>query len=485
MFLSFLASTVLTSSPACLEVLDEIESKIQSNYVALALYRDNARERVEQATERYRRHRALASHVAMNDVLGCTRVLQAYVRSYDDPHLFLNSSPDLVPEQAEQRRASAPRIDVSPQILRQQALSATGRGPLVGIWAADGFEVAILPEGGGGFVAVVVESESEFWNAGDIAARFRQIGDEMEAVRYRAEDRAIVRTDYRVVSDAILSMPPQDWGRIAPAPQGLVGEWDPYNPRAPRFERISDDVAWVAIPTLSPSQIGDTLQAIAEDHRDDMLAADLLVVDLRGNNGGSASAIAPLDPFILTRDAREGFAADPYSPVLLSSPETNRYYAALVERMPPGLERDVFAEFVRRMEANPGTLQPLLTDPAHIALYNDARIPQALYPQPDHVALLVDGDVVSAGEAVLLRAGRSQRVTSFGASTRGSIDYQQVLMLTVGDGELQFALGYPLMADSPHLPAGGHNQNGVPVDVPLHGEPDGWPSQILDYYDLQ
>jgi hypothetical protein len=41
------------------------------------------------------------------------------------------------------------------------------------------------------------------------------------------------------------------------------------------------------------------------------------------------------------------------------------------------------------------------------------------------------------------------------------------------------------MADSPHLPAGGHNQNGVPVDVPLHGDPAGWPSQILDYYDLQ
>jgi len=485
MFSTLMISAALVASPACVDVFDEVEDTIQQNYVALALYQVNAPALAEAAAARHASYRQQAARIAADDVLECTRVLQGYVRSYGDPHLFLNSSPVMRDADAAQRRASSPTVAIGTTRLRRQAVSATGRGPLVGVWAAEGFEAAIIPEADGEFTAVVLESESEFWNAGDVAARFRQRGEEFEAILYRAEDRAPIRTDYEIVSDRILSMPPANWGRIAPQPQGVMGEWDPHNPRAPRFEMTSDNVAWLSIPSLSPDSIGDSLQVIAEEHRDDIIGADLLVVDLRGNNGGSSSAIAPLDPFIMTHENRDDYAVDPYSPVLLSSPDTVAYYSRIVDQMPPGLERDVFADLVRRLEENPASLQPMLTHPDHIALYNDPRVPEGLFEQPENVAILVDGDVMSAGEAVLLRAGQSRRVTSFGVSTRGAIDYQSVLMVAVGDGDLRFALGYPLMADNPLLPAGGYNQGGVPVDVPLQGAQASWPEQILTYYGLR
>ncbi len=479
-----LAGTVLSVSPACLTVFDEVESKIQANYVARALYNENAPTLARAIEANHAMYRAQASGIAPDDVLECTRVLQGYVRSHEDPHLFLNATPALTEGDPARLRAGAARIALPPQLLRQQARSATGRGPLVGVWAAGEFEAAIIPEADGGFVAVVVETDSDNWTIGDIAARFDERNGVVEAIRYRAEDRAPIRTGYSIVSNGILSMAPVDWGRIAP-PREAIGDWDPNNPRRPRFEMLNADVAWLSIPSFSPALVGDGLQIIVDNHRDDILGAELLVVDLRGNHGGSASAIAPLDPFIMTHDAREDYRPDPFSPVLLSSPDTIRYYAGIVDRMPPGLEQSVFADLVQRLESNPGSLVPMLTEPAHIALYNDARLPEELFDQPTHVAILVDADVMSAGEAVLLRAGRSTRVTSFGAPTRGSIDYQNVLMTSVGAGDLRFSLGYPLMADSPHLPVGGHNQSGVPVDVPLPGVPESWPQQILDHYSLR
>lgn len=480
-----LAGTVLSVSSACVTVFDEVEAKIQANYVARALYNENAPALARAAEANRAAYRAQASAIASDEGLECTRVLQGYVRSHEDPHLFLNAVPVLTEADAARLRAGAPRIALSPQILRQQARSATGRGPLVGVWAADEFEAAIIPEADGGFVAVVVETDSDNWTIGDIAARFDARDGVVEAIRYRAEDRAPIRTGYSIVSNAILSMAPVDWGRITPAPSEVIGEWDPHNPRRPRFEMLNADVAWLSIPSFSPALVSDSLQMIADNHRDDILGAELLVVDLRGNHGGSASAISPLDPFIMTHDAHEDYQPDPYSPVLLSSPDTIGHYAGIVDRMPPGLERSVFADLVQRLEANPGSLVPMLIEPAHIALYNDARVPEGLFDRPTDVAILVDSDVMSAGEAVLLRAGRSTRVTSFGAPTRGSIDYQNVLMTSVGAGDLRFSLGYPLMADSPHLPIGGFNQNGVPVDVPLEGDPESWPQQILEHYRLR
>ncbi|WP_323761887.1 S41 family peptidase [Maricaulis sp.] len=485
MFAVFLASTALSASPACVTVFDEVDAKIESNYVARALYAENAPALAAAAEANRSVYRAQASGIASDDVLECTRVLQGYVRSHEDPHLFLNATPALTEADIARRRAGAARIALPPQLLRQQARSATGRGPLVGVWAADDFEAAIIPEADGGFVAVVVDTDSDDWTVGDIAARFENRNGVAEAIRYRAEDRAPIRTGYSIASNAILSMAPVDWGRIAPAPGEVIGEWDPRNPRRPRFEMLNADVAWLSIPSFSPALVGDSLQMIADNHRDDILGAELLVVDLRGNHGGSASAIAPLDPFIMTHDAREDYQPDPYSPVLLSSPDTIRYYAGIVDRMQPGLEQSVFADLVQRLESNPGSLVPMLTEPAHIAFYNDARVPDDLFDQPTRVAILVDADVMSAGEAVLLRAGRSTRVTSFGAPTRGSIDYQNVLMTPVGAGDLRFSLGYPLIADNPHLPVGGFNQNGVPVDVPLQGDPESWPQQILDHYNLR
>jgi len=240
----------------------------------------------------------------------------------------------------------------------------------------------------------------------------------------------------------------------------------------------------VSIPSLSPGVVGDSLQSLADERHEEITGADLFVVDLRGNHGGSSRAIAPLDPYIMTHEPSDDYQADTLAPVLLSSPDTNAHYARLVDQMPPGMERSVFADLVRRLEENPATLQPMLTDPSHVALYNDARVPENLFDQPENVAILVDGDVVSAGEAVLLRARQSSRVTSFGANTRGSIDYQNVLMVSVGDGALRFALGYPLMADNSLLPTGGYNQTGVPVDEPLDGDQSGWPDQLLAHYNL-
>jgi len=484
MISTWMLGAALAASPACVDVFDEVDETIRTNYVALALYRENASALVDAAERRHSTFRARAERAAEADVLGCTRILQAYVNAYDDPHLFLNSAPVISEADAARMRADAPTLPFSPHLLREQAVSATGRGPLVGVWAGDGFEAAIIPEGDGGFVAVVVGTQSDDWSVGDIAAHFDHHEGDPEAVRYRAEDRTPVRTGYHIVSDAILAMPPANWGRIEPAPHGVIGDWDPHAPRAPRFEMISPEVAWLSVPSLSPRRIGDALEVIAQDHRDDIIGSELLVVDLRGNSGGSSLAMAPLDPFIMTSEVRDGYAADTQSPVLLASPDTAAHYANIVDQMEPGLERSVFEDLVRRLEDNPGSLQPMLTDPAHIAIYHDARLPEALFDEPRQVAFLVDGDVVSAGEAALLRAGRSTRVTSFGANTRGSIDYQQVLMVAVGDGALRFALGYPLMADNAQLPAGAYNEHGVPVDVPLHGDSSQWPAQVLAYYGL-
>ncbi len=447
------------ADPECAAVFEEILSAVETDYVGFPMAIASDASRLAQYRANVARGRAAASSASPTE---CSLALQRFVESVDDPHVFLLERPALNEAESESYRAGAERMRLSQ---RAMARAAAARGGLEGLWATPGFDVALVPAGRRGvFAAVVTASRDEAWAPGDVAGRFVRDGAYWRATLYQGADRVPMRVRAALQRDAqMLHMPPVTWGRRGDAANGF----DPELPRAPSFALVSERAALLTIPSFSPEH-RETLAGLLTEHDEAIRAREVLIIDLRGNEGGSSTiAFQLLEPYYGALQL-EPFDGPRPHPGAISSPRMLRHYGAMRDQLPANSEtRPIFDNFLARMEAAPGTVVPFFESADVSAGFYTRGAPQAVHETPTRVAILVDRHSVSAAEAFVIEARRSDRVTIFGEPTGRSIDYQNVAMFTVGEGPLRHFLGLPTMASSDELPARGFNRTGVPVDVAL------------------
>ena len=271
----------------------------------------------------------------------------------------------------------------------------------------------------------------------------------------------------------LLHMPPATWGLAFPAGSGVPT--DALNPRHPTVFYPDAATVVIAVPSHSPEH-EDRLAKLAEEAGPRIAAARTLIIDFRGNEGGSSGTTNVLAPFLLSPVKAGAVPAEAGDAGVLSSPDNIAYFARAESQgwVPKGL--------VARMGAAPGRVVPLLDAPASPEALPSIG-PGDVSKHPESVAILVDGAVVSAAEAALLQARPFSKVTVFGSPTGGTIDYQSVNVVDAARcGTYGFSLGYPIMAGSLRLPKGGYNAAGIPHDVTIQASEMDPIHFIVKYY---
>ncbi len=465
---------VATADEACGDFVREVRQRIEADYVgySLAVRPDNARLTAWQEFSAARITEAEAEPRAE-----CTFIAQSLVGWFDDPHLFLIENVEVSEDEADALRAAAPVSDLA------SLAAPTTEDPLAGDWVMAQTGIRIAPEPASGsqsWIAVVTSSGDDSWKPGDVIATFAMRDGVLWATLRRGADRAKVRRRAVLQRDGhFLHMAPQTWARRASSVASPA--YDPAEPRAPLFADLGNGAVLVSLASMDPRHSG-ALSALLSEHGAKIAQSRLLIIDLRANEGGSSTMAAPLLPYIVSQESKPSLAVPAY-PIAVSSPAMQRYYQSLRDQYPAGPERDMMDDFLRRMEAAPGTLVPWFLDRNAAAGIMAAPPVAPFEGGPAAIAILTDEDTVSAAEAFRLDTGRSTRVTVFGAPTGGSIDYQSVAMFEVGGGQLRHLIGFPTMAWSDEVATRGLNATGIPVDVPLATGSD-WIGQVLAHYGI-
>ena len=223
----------------------------------------------------------------------------------------------------------------------------------------------------------------------------------------------------------------------------------------------------------------EPLERRITEHLEPLRAAPLLILDLRGNEGGGVHTSDSLAPFYTSAKTQPRRAYSGREAVV-SSPDQLAYFQGVARNMAPGSAWEKrFLALVERMQREPGKV--LVTD----VWGNPPEPPPPpapAYERPAHFAILIDRGTVSAAEAFVLAAWKSDRVTIFGDNSGGSIDYQSVSIVPLACRQHGLRLGYPTIGGSEHLPAGGFNAEGIPPDVRI-GPKVADPIQfIVEYY---
>ena len=451
-----------TSRPAlpcdCAAILSATVDRIEADYVAFPL-----EVRGDRAIA-WRAHvDSLRPLAAGADAGACSALLRRLVRYFRDGHLLIIDRPAADSAGLTARRDARPRHPISAsdpwheRAVRDSLIARRARGivlaPVEGIWRGPGYRIAVIADSDARDRAtgVVVAVDSGPWVPGQVRAEFVR-DDDGKWVATVWDDTFLPRTSPVELSrGALLRMAPMLWGRVDPS--AALAFIDTLDPRRPVVAFPDDSTAVISVVTFDPAY-GGVLAAAIDAAWDRLRTRQRLVVDLRGNEGGSSGQVAPLLPFLwsdrLPTDQAD--ATRPAEALVRSSPTM----IAAWERMgwtPKGL--------VDRLRAHPGALIPF-----------DPTAREQLPPRPrkrpredQHVFVLTDGATVSAAEQVVLWARRMGRATIVGAPTGGSIDYQSTILARVACPAMGQTLSMPLIATSGRLPAGGHNATGIVPDV--------------------
>ena len=223
----------------------------------------------------------------------------------------------------------------------------------------------------------------------------------------------------------------------------------------PEFRIVSARTALLSVPSFA-DQAGEAIARILKKNERDIAQRPNLIIDVRGNTGGSDWTYQPLLPLVAANTRRRVGA------MLLATPANSAANRAVCDFMAPDSKqcRDATRAASEAMNrAPPGTFIPIPGEPAV-----EIVEPEKVAPYPQRVAVLVDKRCASTCEEFLLVARQSFKVKLFGQSSAGSLDYSNLrpFMLPSGKRPLMYATSRSL-----RLPQVSVDAAGIPPDQVL------------------
>lgn len=214
----------------------------------------------------------------------------------------------------------------------------------------------------------------------------------------------------------------------------------------PTARVLSDETFLITVPSFA-IRYKPGLDALTKKYDAEIKRRPNLILDLRGNGGGSDLAFSSLVPYLYTQPlvtvgsdilvTREN--ADSWEALLtpISAAEkrapTGRLRAMMLIPKEEKETRAFVADRVKRMRAEAeGTFLRSQADCCE-------SLPE-VFPLPSRIAILMDGRCGSTTEQFLLLARQSKKVSLFGQPSAGVLDYANVRVFALPSGKCFMAI---------------------------------------------
>ncbi|HSJ05055.1 MAG TPA: S41 family peptidase, partial [Longimicrobiales bacterium] len=402
---------------------------------------------------------------AASTELECNAILGRWVAFFGDGHLSYRragrqETASAAPATDDEVRARFADWPVRPMTEAQarEILDglASGRSPIEGIWQiGDGsYRAAVLRDDDdpARFTMSILRADSVWWLPGQVKARFIPTADETYAVQFFMRDHSEQNWAGRVMRNVLHLDGGSPWFRDWPVEPGDVSPEDYQASRNSRFgvRQLDPNTLLVQLPTFGDAAGVDALFASEGDR---IRGTERLVLDLRGNGGGSDYNFRALIPLIYSGPIRM------VSNAALATDDNIRANELLAAdtTLPAGIRVQLAGSVARMRTALGGWYE------------FDDRVIDDLEPMPlpRTVAVVVDRGCASSCEQFLLAARQSSKVTIYGTRTAGILDFGNVRTGRMPGGTL--VLNYPTTR-SKRLPDAPVDGTGILPDVEI---PDG------------
>lgn len=218
----------------------------------------------------------------------------------------------------------------------------------------------------------------------------------------------------------------------------------------PTFEKLDEDTVLLCIPSFMPEYY-ESIEKLIQDHHEQLTTATNLVLDLRGNGGGSDSCFNPLLPYVCTKSLNV-VGAD------VRATQGNIEYLqdlAKLHEFPEESLDQIKALTALMAQHLGGFVEMVPTQKIDLG---------EVFDKPEKVAICIDKNCASSTEQFLIFALQSPKVSLFGENTAGCIDFSNVVPAQTPSGK--FTIFYPI-SRSKRIPLQQIDGHGIEPHVPM------------------
>jgi len=459
--------SIATAQPAAVQAspakqrdlrdFDFMVEKITTNYAGYDTKTAGAKRAELAALTARLRARVGTGTLSTDELLA---VLQEWIGFFHDRHtgvVLTAAAPGTAPSSP--TAADVPRLDWTEAGVMQR-LTALGRkrDPIEGIWTIGGdrYRLAVLRTGAtpDAFSAVTLGSTMDGWSPGMVKATLTRTAADYDLQYFNGVFEIEPHRGHLVVGGAVLEI--QDygsWSREWPAVKDKERIARAYPPDEFFLRRLSPRTMWLRLPDFN-NHNAVTVTKLLQDNAAALGATANLLIDARGNGGGSDFVYAPIIRYLYTRPIYE-------VGVELRATRDN---IALRKAFADGLKgmpgtADALKEFNAQNELMAKHVGEYVQPSARPFGIN--KLDQVL-PFPKRVVILID-QAASSGEQFLLAARQSRKVTLVGKrNSAGVLDFANVVNMPGPSG--RYALHWAT-SRSLRLPDDPVDEGGIAPDI--------------------
>jgi hypothetical protein len=375
----------------------------------------------EKGMAAYNKHNDSIENLAgqANNHLECVDLLNNWTKFFRKGHVGIaysrpkaKSNKDAKPEIKDY---NAETYSVDTIDLFQKLRSGEQEYGLVGVWNLRYYSVAIVPDTINperSYVGVVLETSRSEWKPGQVKVEFFET-DSGNFVNYYMADHSLVKGDYEY-SIAELRTANTYWTRSADyLPENEQEQLSVYIAREPLLKELNDETVLLKLPSFEYTY-RKVINELVEKNEELLSSTKNLIIDLRGNGGGSDNSYSKVLPYIYT------------NPIKLHSLEfraTPLSYASYKQLSKRSLFFRLYFHFNlrKKFKKNMGSYFNRFDDSIKII----DRFEPKEYPR--NVYMIVDKDCASSTEQLVLYAEQSSKTTIVGERTFGAIDVSNLV----------------------------------------------------------
>lgn len=332
----------------------------------------------------------------------CIFILSQFLDHFKDNHVGLASTLGGKTDSTFLKQRQT--IEISDEKYKELLKSKGKEGVYYFKWDSLAYKIAVIKDKSPvhDYIGVIVSSNLPGWKKGAVKLYAKMKNDSVaQGVLFMRNQMPAVN-GFTFKGDEILG----DFQRVGTTIKREQG-FDQYEPFSSK--KLDNKTLYLKITSFSPSY-EKKIDSLLKANEDALKTMPNLILDLRGNNGGTDVSYKPILPYIYTNPVKD-IGVDLYATEAnIEGWKKNATNPDLSDD-----ERRWYKGAIANMEAHKGQWINWSDD----GTFSDF----ATLPNPSKIVILIDGSCASSAEQFLLDTRQSSKVTLMGQNTAGTLDY--------------------------------------------------------------
>ena len=445
--------------------LNRLITKMESDYPG---FEEKTKDKVLYASFKQQ----LQQQAEKTEQKSCFEILKKYTSFFRDGHICIHPATTI----NDKGNATTEVLKIDTDKFLKKKYSA--HQSLEGVWGNKfewtggvGYELGVVKTGNHEYTGFVIKSTSDFWKPKEV--KFKLFAD--GKYEFYFFDKTKKTGTYEIVDNQIIYFKDikSSFTKITPIPtlsekevNAKIGALYGFS-----FKKLTDKTSIITMPSFDYPFV-DIIKTMISDNQNLLENSENLIVDIRGNSGGTDNSYRNLMPYIMTNASRTLGVEYLVTPTLVNG--LKGYVEA--NKNSTDKERQEELKMVQRwlglFENKMGKYVNVGDEKASYEEFGVAS------KSPKNIVVLTDKRVGSSAENFVMKTKQSKKVKVLGTVTSGGLDYASARMFDFGCPEYKLQLPTWRSMRLPDFPV---DNIGLQPDIYMDRFVEDWVQYAVDY----